>query len=146
MAVKAERVRLTDGFAREAVPDAGKAQRGVDTIYWDEAVRGLGLKVTPVGTGSWVFQYWVTQDGKKQDRRITLGRAKIMAASAARAAAKKYETAWRNGGDPQRDKMQDRAASSVEDHAREWLQLQASRVARGELSKLTYAEYESKMM
>ena len=138
----ARKVRLSDAVARDAVADLEKVARGVDTFVWDAAVAGFGLKITPTGSQSWCFQY---RNAEKRTKRVSLGSVKAVSASAARAKAQAYQTATRNGADPQEDKTAQRKAKTIADLSAEWIALQRGRVARGEMSPGSLAEYESKM-
>ena len=66
--------------------DGNLARRRVASIpfvWWDTAVRGFGLSTTPAGAKSWILHY---RRRGKQVRKV-LGRAEVMNAAQARAAA-----------------------------------------------------------
>lgn len=66
------------------------------TELWDSQTRGLGLRITPSGTKTWVMMYRV--DGKQ--RRLTLGRYPDLSLSDARTEATKHLTTIAKGADP----------------------------------------------
>lgn len=75
---------------KAAPPSSGR------TELWDSQTRGLGLRVTPSGTKTWVMMYRV--DGKQ--RRLTLGRYPDLSLADARAEATKHLTTIAKGSDP----------------------------------------------
>jgi integrase len=78
-----------------------------DVIYFDEALRGFGLRVRAGSRGplrSWVVQY----RSKNRTRRILIGPAEVIGAAQARQAAERILAAVKLGGDPQGDKVADR--------------------------------------
>tara|TARA_R110002110_G_scaffold414910_1_gene646363 strand:+ start:209 stop:1414 length:1206 start_codon:yes stop_codon:yes gene_type:complete len=66
------------------------------TELWDSQTRGLGLRITPSGTKTWVMMYRV--DGKQ--RRLTLGRYPDLPLADARTEATKHLTTIAKGADP----------------------------------------------
>lgn len=80
--------RLTDDFVLDIVPTASR------TEFFDGS--GLGIRVTPKGTKSWVFVYHF--GGKS--RRMTLGRFPTMTAAKARLAHAQAMIALEEGRDP----------------------------------------------
>ena len=57
---------------------------------WDEALKGLGVRVRPSGTKSWIVNASTAgADGKVRSRRITLGKCGEMSLEEARAEARK---------------------------------------------------------
>jgi integrase len=79
-----------------------------DVIHFDDAMPGFGFRLRLSGgklQRSWVVQY---KRGNKS-RRITLGRAEVLGAEVARAAAKKALAQVSLGGDPQAERQERRA-------------------------------------
>ena len=68
---------LTERRIRDARPEARTR------ILWDSQVKGLGLRVTPAGTKSYILNYRVAG----RERRATLARASELPLKAARARA-----------------------------------------------------------
>jgi integrase len=79
-----------------------------DLIYFDEAMPGFGLRLRG-GRRSWIVQYRT----KGKQRRLTLGSAQVLDPDRARAAAKEHLAKIALGGDPQRDKVEDRRRGAV---------------------------------
>ncbi len=90
---------------------------GSDVIHWDEEIPGFGYRVKPSGVCSWVVQY----RAKGRTRRVTLARAGVFAPEQAREAARKMLAQVRGGGDPSEDRRQARAAETVEELCRRFL-------------------------
>jgi len=71
-------------------PSSGRSE------LWDSQTRGLGIRITPSGTKTWVMMYRL--DGKQ--RRLTLGRYPDLSLADARAEAAKHLTTIAKGTDP----------------------------------------------
>ncbi|MEX3922696.1 tyrosine-type recombinase/integrase [Paraburkholderia sp. BR10936] len=84
----------------EAVP--GKTQ----TIYWDAKAPGLGLRVTPAGARSYIFESRLF--GKTV--RITIGDARAYTLGKARTEASRLKTTIDDGKDPREQAAGERAA------------------------------------
>ena len=98
---------LTDASVKRLkVPERGSC------IYYDAAVKGLGVRVTAAGARSFILNYR-TKVGR--ERRATLGSAQDWQVTAARARAKDLKKQIDNGGDPLADVEQERAAPTVHD-------------------------------
>ena len=78
---------LTERRIRDAQPDARTR------ILWDSQVKGLGLRVTPTGTKSYILNYRVAG----RERRATLARASEISLKAARERAAQELAAIRAG-------------------------------------------------
>lgn len=72
------------------LPIAGKA------IFWDDELRGFGIRVTAKGSKSFVLDYRF----KSHQRRITIGPYGELTPSEARAEAIRLKAAIRSGTDP----------------------------------------------
>ncbi|MGC1561567.1 MAG: integrase arm-type DNA-binding domain-containing protein, partial [Bradyrhizobium sp.] len=71
------------------------------TMFWDNMVVGLGLRLRPGGGASWVFVYRPKGAGRREPaRRLTLGRWPTLALEAARTAARAKAGLVALGGDP----------------------------------------------
>jgi integrase len=81
---------LTEKRIRDIKP--GKATR----IEWDDAVRGLGIRITPGGVKSYILNY---RAGGSQ-RRMTIGRTSEVSLSRARQIAGDQLVSIRAGADP----------------------------------------------
>lgn len=104
------------------------------TDYQDEIVRGLSLRVSPNGTKTWNVIYTRASDGTKQ--RVKLGRFPAMSLDKARTGALKLVTAVSEGEDPSEQKRARKAAMTVEDLGKLYLEKYAKR------NKKTWAEDE----
>ena len=124
---------LTERTIRDATP--GPKAR----ILWDEKVKGLGLKIQPGGTKSFVVDY---RAGGCQ-RRVSLGRAGELSLKDARERAGRELTAIRNGeADPLRRRQEAAAAPTVADVLDRFLDDYAPRrIDQGRLSPKTLREY-----
>ena len=83
------RVKLTPAFIAKATAN-GKHQ----AVYWDAAMPGFGLMVTPAGHKSFVVQY--RADGKSRRATIKFGPG----LDAARREARALQGSVARGGDP----------------------------------------------
>ena len=70
-----------------------------DQVYWDQTLRGFGLKVTPAGRKVFVVMYR-TIDSRRLLRKYTLGPNGVLTLFSARAAAQKILLARLDGQDP----------------------------------------------
>jgi integrase len=107
-AVRGGRVKLTKTSVAKELPlpeDRDKA----DVIYFDDDLRGFGLRIRVGGKRSYVVQY---RQGTKQ-RRIVIGDAAKLDIDVARKAARAKLAAVALGGDPQADKVAARAKDAI---------------------------------
>ncbi len=98
--------RLTDAFVRTA--SSGNRQQ---IIFWDNEIRGLGVRVTSKNAKSFVLDY---RAGGRQ-RRITIGSYPDWSVAAARAEAREMKREVDRGGDPMGERHDDRMAPRVQD-------------------------------
>jgi integrase len=97
--------RLTKSAIDQAPPDAW---------IWDGEVPGFGLRVTPAGRKSFVFQF---RSRSKKQGRITLGGYPSMTVEQARKAAREHRVFVDQGGNPSRERQDARAAKTLKDLA-----------------------------
>ena len=96
---------LTERKTRDA-----EAVNSKPIFLWDHRVRGLGVKITPAGTGSYVLNYRVGG----RERRAALARCPEIGLRDARGRAGRELTAIRNGEtDPPERRRQAREAPTV---------------------------------
>ena len=76
-------------------------------MLWDDRLSGFGLKVTPVGSKVFVYQYRMGGRGSKV-RRYTIGKHGKLTADGARKKAESLALSVANGIDPQREKVRER--------------------------------------
>ena len=96
-----------------------------DVIYWDTFLPGLGVRVKPSGTRSYVVQYRNRQTGRS--RRKTIGRhGPLMTFSQARDIAKGLLSDVVRGNDPVAEGKAYKQAPSVADLADQYLESHAT--------------------
>ncbi|MDZ7895451.1 MAG: site-specific integrase [Sphingobium sp.] len=83
-----------------------------DKLLWDEKIPGFGLKVTPSGAKTYLFQYRMGGRGAKT-RRFTIGKHGALTAEKARREADRLHILVRQGIDPQAEK-QDRQRKAID--------------------------------
>ena len=98
-------IRLTEARIRDVKPQASTR------IYWDHAVKGLGLRVTPAGSKAYVLQYRVAG----RSRRSTLSQASAIPLRRAREIAGEQLLAIRGGADPLQARQDEKMAPTVAD-------------------------------
>ena len=96
--------KLTDAFAKQA-----HSEEKTQVIYWDEAVKGFGLRVTARGAKAFVLDYRASG----RQRRITIGNYPDWSVAAARAEARELKRAVDRGEDPMADRHETRSAPTV---------------------------------
>lgn len=75
-----------------------------EVMLWDDRIPGFGLKTTPAGTKTYLFQYRLGGRAGRT-RRYTIGKHGSIAADAARREADRLSTLVRQGVDPQQEKQ-----------------------------------------
>lgn len=96
---------FTDSLIATFTCQQGKSQ----SIYWDGACPGLGVRVTPSGFQAYVFDSRVRRGDSDQKMRITIGSVKSWTIDGARDVARRYKRMTDQGTDP-RDFLPSRAA------------------------------------
>lgn len=93
-----------DNFTAERVAnfkfrpsEKGKSNQ---SVYWDGRIPGLGLRVTPVGTKTYIFEAWM--HGKSL--RVTIGDTRIWTIGKAQAEATRLKSLTDQGIDPRQVK------------------------------------------
>lgn len=95
-----------------------------ETIYWDEALSGFGLRVKPNGTKSYVIQYRTRSSGRS--RRKTIGQhGPLLSFNEAKKQATGLLSDVLRGGDPVEDAASMRNAASVADLAEQYYEIHA---------------------
>jgi integrase len=91
-----------------------------EVIYWDDALRGFGVRVKPNGTKSYVIQYRNRQSGRS--KRQTIGPVgPLMSFATARKDAMRLLSEAAQGGDPVEDRRGARKAETVADLTEHYL-------------------------
>lgn len=89
-------------------------QAGIkDTVYWDDALAGFGLKVTPKGRKVFLVLYR-TRDGNARLRKYTIGPYGTVTPAIARATAQRVLAARQEGRDLASEKRQARVKSTLD--------------------------------
>ena len=128
---------LTERRIRNAKPDA-KTQ-----ILWDDQVKGLGVRITPAGSKSYILNY---RSGGRS-RRATLARCSEISLREARDRAGRDLAAIRNGdAGPLERRRQAREAPTVADGVRRFFDEHAPRrMADGRLGARTVQDYRNQV-
>jgi hypothetical protein len=90
------------------------------TVYDTEVAR-LGIRVRPTGAKSWTFEYRPGGGRRSMVRRLTLGKAEALTPEAARRKAKQLQATVLLGGDPVRQRGEDRKALTLAELAEQYL-------------------------
>jgi integrase len=116
-----------------------------DAFLWDTELAGFGLKVTPAGGKTYIYQYRLAYPGQAKStapRRYTLGRHGALTPEQAREQARKLAALVANGTDPFELEAEGRAAK---DHARKEAEQRArleADLAFDRYATLWLADYE----
>lgn len=86
--------------------------RATETMLWDDRVSGFGLKVTPAGAKTYLYQYRLGGRGGRT-RRYTIGRHGSMTPDRARREAERLAALVSQGVDPQQEK-QDKGRRAID--------------------------------
>jgi integrase len=84
-----------------------------DDVYWDDALAGFGLKVTPAGRKVF-FVLYRTRDGAARLRKYTIGPYGTVTPAIARSTAQRILAARQEGRDPAGEKRQARIKNSLD--------------------------------
>jgi integrase len=95
-------MKLTKATISGLTLPAGKR----DAIYFDQDLRGFGIRIREGGKRVWVVQY---QLGGHKQRRVTIGSVEVFSPEEARKVAREYLAKARLGGDPQHERHISRA-------------------------------------
>ncbi|MGW9821400.1 integrase [Methylorubrum extorquens] len=97
-------------FTKQAVEALPLPPHGSGKLYWDDALKGFGVKVNAGGSRQWIAQYR-SPDGRTP--RITIGRVDTLSLEEARKQARLILAKAQTGSDPQAEKAEARRQASV---------------------------------
>ena len=124
---------LTAAAIRDAQPEAKTR------ILWDDRPKGLGCRVTPAGSKSFILNYRI--DGR--ERRLTLARTTEISLKDARKMASAQLLRIRSGEDPAEEREQRRSAPTVADGLRRFFEEYVpQRVEIGRLAASSVRDYK----
>jgi integrase len=81
-----------------------------ESLFWDAALRGFGMRALRSGRRSWIYQY---RDEHARTRRMVLGDVSAVDLEAAREAARQKAASVAQGANPSVERKQKRAAGTV---------------------------------
>ncbi|RJF86365.1 DUF4102 domain-containing protein [Oleomonas cavernae] len=85
------------------------------TFYYDDELKGFGLRVMPSGQKTWIVEYRPGVGGRgTTKRRVAIGSAGVLTPDQARKAAKDILAAARLGEDPGAEKAEARQSATLE--------------------------------
>jgi len=105
--------KLTKSVVAAAKPNTNK-----EVFLWDSELRGLGLRVKPSGAKSYFLQY---RNAAGRSRRLTIKDQNVLAPDEVRKQARELLVDVARGGDPAEKRSADRAALTVAELCREYL-------------------------
>lgn len=117
---------VTGSITKQSVDETKPTDR--DVYLWDQKLSGFGLKVTPAGGKTYLFQYRIGGRGNPT-RRYTIGKHGPLTPDQARARAKGIAALVEQGIDP---REQEREAKAAEEDAKR--KLEEKTRLEGELS------------
>lgn len=101
--------KITKRLVDTAAPDGTR-----DAFWWDNELRGFGLKITPAGIKVYVLQYHVGTGRNARRRRLVIGRhGSPWTPETARIEAKRLLGEVVKGGDPLEQRQQERMTVTV---------------------------------
>lgn len=97
---------ITETFTKQAQPP----EKG-NKIYYDDSIKGFGLRITKAGTKSFILNYTIN----RRERRLTIGGYPAWSAAAAREETKRLRRMVDQGNDPLLERNQRKVAPTVAD-------------------------------
>ncbi len=104
---------------------------GHDVTYFDDEIRGFGVRVKKSGTKSYIFKY---RNRYGQQRKLHIARVGDITADKARIRAEKLRGRVADGQDPAADRNADRKAQTVAQLCDEYLEAEKGRIKASTLA------------
>lgn len=101
--------RSNQRLTKTLIESADKGQ-----VVWDSDIPGFGLRVTPAGARTFVFQF---RTGRTEQGRISIGRYPAMTVDEARKIARVHRVSVDQGGNPSRERRGSREAVTLSELA-----------------------------
>lgn len=116
-----------------------------DAFIWDSAVPGFGLKTTPSGRKTYIFQYRIAAPGeaeKTTPRRVTIGRHGPLTPDQARKRAKELAALVTQGIDPRQQELDKKAEAERQRVERIEQERRAHELEFGRIADQWLVDYE----
>jgi integrase len=137
-------VKLTPDFVKKAKPSSSVGRN--PTFHWDSKLAGFALAVAPTGRKTFIVQY----RAHHASRRMTIGRADVLAVGVARERARELLARVALGGDPlvDRRRKEEAGKNTFRAVAEEYLQREGKRLRttkerRANLIRMVYPQFGS---
>jgi integrase len=120
--------------------------RDRDAFIWDSSVPGFGLKTTPSGRKTYIFQYRIAVPGeaeKTTPRRVTIGKHGPLTPDQARKRAKELAALVTQGIDPRQQELDKKADAERQRAERIEQERRATDLEFGRIADLWLADYET---
>ncbi|YBV97094.1 tyrosine-type recombinase/integrase [Phyllobacteriaceae bacterium JZ32] len=112
-------------ISRRSVAAIGAVEK--PTVFYDESLKGFGLRVMPSGVRSWVIEYRPGAGGRGvAKKRVKIGDAAVMSPEDAREKASRTLARVTLGSDPAAERAEERGALSVAELAQLFLEKHVS--------------------
>lgn len=106
--------RITDSFIKRVTHEPSR-----ETFYWDDQLKGFGLRVSPRGRMTFIIQY---RNERGRTGRHKLGTASNMKAERARSLAREKLGLIESGGDPSRERRALRERPTLRELSEDYLE------------------------
>jgi integrase len=97
-------------FTKTTIPKMRCSPGQAESLFWDAALRGFGMRALRSGRRSWIYQY---RDEHARTRRMVLGDVSAVSLEAAREVARQKAASVARGANPSVDRKKKRTAGTV---------------------------------